>query len=388
MRIAFNAQLLSEPHSGTGRYIYNLLSALGRLEPSVEYHILSKHELLERPETPPSMLWETTPIAGLAARSAAMEKMLWEQRAFPSAARRIQANLMHIPYFAPPLRGYHIPTIVTIHDVISQRLPEYRASMGLRAYSQFVARAAHRADTIIAVSNHCKRDIIETLHISPERIHVTYEAPDPRLAPASAPAQEELRQRLGLSGPFVLNIGGLDMRKNISTLLHAFTEVVRQLDDARLRLFITGNPTKLGASLLFPDWRPLADKLGIGDRIICAPVAEEDLATLYSAADCFAFPSLYEGFGLTPLEAMACGAPVVCANATSLPEVVGDAALLVDPLDIRALSAAIVRVLTSPQTAAELRARGLARARSFTWERTAAETSAVYARTLAGGAQP
>jgi glycosyltransferase involved in cell wall biosynthesis len=180
----------------------------------------------------------------------------------------------------------------------------------------------------------------------------------------------------------VLNVGGMDARKQIAGLLQAFAEVYRQLGHPDLRLFIAGNPAKLGAGALFPDWRPLAAKLGMTDKVICAPVAEEDLAPLYSAADCFAFTSLYEGFGLTPLEAMACGAPVVCSNSTSLPEVVGEAGLLVDPLDVQALSAAILRVLTTPDLAQELRARGLARAGQFTWEHTARQTLAVYSHAL------
>ena len=198
MRIALNAQLLSEPRSGTGRYIYNLLDALGRLDSSSEYRILSTCQLPERPQVPASMRWEVMPPGGLAGRSAAMEKLFWEQRAFPRAAHTLKADIMHIPYFAPPRRTYGIPSIVTIHDVISQRLPEYRASLRLRAYTQFVARAAPRAAAVIAVSNHGKQDIAATLGIPPERIYVTYEAPDPRFTPASYEAQLNLRQRLGL----------------------------------------------------------------------------------------------------------------------------------------------------------------------------------------------
>jgi glycosyltransferase involved in cell wall biosynthesis len=382
MRIALNAQLLSQPRSGTGRYIYNLLAALGRLDTSSEYRILSTQQLTERPQVPTSMRWEVLPPGGLTARSAAMEKLFWEQRAFPRAAHALQADIMHIPYFAPPRRTYGIPSIVTIHDVISQRLPEYRASMRLRAYARFVARAAPRAAAVIAVSNHGKHDIAHTLGVPPERIYVTYEAPDPRFARASHAAQLNLRQRLGLPGPFALNVGGMDARKNIAGLIQAFAEVYRQLGNPELRLVIAGHPATLGAGALFPDWRPLARDLGIGDLVFCAPVAEEDLATLYSAADCFAFTSLYEGFGLTPLEAMACGAPVVCSNRTSLPEVVGEAGLLVEPTDTQALSAAILRVLTSTETAQELRARGLARAGLFTWERLARQTVAVYEETF------
>jgi glycosyltransferase involved in cell wall biosynthesis len=378
MRIAFNAQLLSEPHTGTGRYVYNLLSALGRVDPSIEYDILSAHELPERPETPSGMRWETAPMPKLATQRADLEKLFWEQRTFPRAARQANVDLLHIPYFAPPLRTFGIPSLVSILDVIPQLFPVYRASSAQQFYSQLVSRSARRATAIIAISNHCKQDIVETLHIPADRIDVTYLAPDPRLHPASAEAQQNLRHRLGLHGPFLLNVGGMDVRKNIAGLIQAFAEVYRQLSNPDLRLFIAGDPTKLGAGALFPDWRPLARDLGIGEHIFCAPVAEDDLATLYSAADCFAFTSLYEGFGLTPLEAMACGAPVVCSNRTSLPEVVGDAGLLVDPTDADALSAAILRVLTSDETAQDLRARGIARAGQFTWERVARQTLAVY----------
>jgi glycosyltransferase involved in cell wall biosynthesis len=381
MRIAFNAQLLSAPRSGTGRYIYNLLEALGQLDLSSTYHILSSQRLSERPATPANMRWDVIRQSGLATRSAALEKVVWEQRVFTRAARALRADVLHIPYFAPPVRAYTIPTIVTIHDVISQRLPEYHASLGMRTYSQFVARAAPRATAIIAVSHHGKQDIATTLGIPAERIAVIYEAPDPRFAPASTEAQQELRQRLGLAGPFVLNVGGMDARKNIAGLIRAFAEARRHLGDPELRLFITGNPDKLSANPLFPDWRPLARDLGVADHIICSTVSEADLTLLYSATDCFAFTSLYEGFGLTPLEAMACGAPVVCSDKTSLPEVVGDAGLLVDPLDIQALSAAILRVLTVPNLTRELRARGLARAKQFTWGQVARATLDVYTET-------
>jgi glycosyltransferase involved in cell wall biosynthesis len=386
MRIALNAQLLSEPRSGTGRYIYNLLDALGRLDTSSEYCILSTRQLPERPQVPASMRWEVIPPGGLAARSAAMGKLFWEQRAFPRAAHALKADIMHTPYFAPPRRAYGIPSVITIHDVISQRLPEYRASMGQRAYSQFVARAASHAAAVIAVSNHGKQDIADMLGLPPERIYVTYEAPDPRFAPAPYEAQVKLRQRLGLTGPFLLNVGGMDARKNIAGLIQAFAEVYRQLGNPDLRLVIAGNPAKLGSDGIFPDWRPVARDLGIGDHVFCAPVAEDDLATLYSAADCFAFTSLYEGFGLTPLEAMACGAPVVCSNKTSLPEVVGDAGILVDPLDIPSLSAAILEVLRTPALAQELRRKGLEQAARFTWDRTASETLAVYKEVMSSAA--
>jgi len=387
MRIAFNAELLSEPRTGTGRYVYNLLSALGRLDPLVEYDILSTHELVERPETPPSMRWKTAPMPKLTTQRAGLEKLYWEQRTFPRAAHQANADLLHVPYFAPPLRTSGIPSLVTILDVIPQRLPVYRASSTKQFYNQLISRSARRATTIIAISNHGKQDIVDTLGIPADRISVTYLAPDPRLRPASTEAQQDLRHRLRLNGPFILNIGGMDIRKNIAGLIEAFAEVYRQLGNPDLRLFIAGNPAKLGSDVIFPDWRPLAEELGVTDKLICASVTEPDLATLYSAADCFVFTSLYEGFGLTPLEAMACGAPVVCSDMTSLPEVVGEAGLLVDPLDIRALSAAILEVLRTPALAQELRRKGLEQATRFTWDRTASETLAVYREVMSSAAR-
>ncbi len=345
-----------------------------------EYIVLSPLPLSVRPTSSAKFRWKTEPIR-LARLRPGIEKFLWEQRAFPQAARKFDADLIHTPYFGPPLRTYHLPSVVTILDVIPQRLPAYQDSLSGRAFIRLAERASRQSSTIIAISEHCKSDIVDVLGIPPERIHVTYLAPDPRFTPASSEAQQELRQRLGLTGPFVLNVGGMDARKHIAGLIQAFAAVYRQLGNSDLRLFIAGDPAKLGAGALFPDWRPLAEKLGMADKVICAPVAEEDLTPLYSATDCFAFTSLYEGFGLTPLEAMACGAPVVCSDKTSLPEVVGEAGLLVDPTDTAALSAAILRVLTSDETAQELRARGIARAKRFTWERVARQTLAIYSQT-------
>jgi glycosyltransferase involved in cell wall biosynthesis len=380
MKVAFNAQILTEPRGGTVRYVGNLLGALGQIDTANTYHLLSSKPLSQRPETPSNLHWDVAPIGDFASLRPGLEKLIWEQRGFPRAARKARADLMHVPYFGSPVRTFGIPTAVTILDVIPQRFPAYRTSTSEKVFAELASRAAHRAAAVITISSYCKQDIIDTLGISADRIFVTYLAADPRLRPASDEAQRDLRQRLGLPGQFVLNVGGIDIRKNTAGLIEAFAEVYRQLGDPDLRLFIVANPAQPGSTPIFPDWRPLAERLGVSDKMLCMSLNEDDLTTLYSAADCFAFTSLYEGFGLPPLEAMACGAPVVCSNKTSLPEVVGDAALLVDPLDTPALSAAILQVLTTPETAQELRARGLVRAQLFSWKRTAMETLSIYER--------
>ncbi|MGH2515782.1 MAG: glycosyltransferase family 4 protein, partial [Ktedonobacterales bacterium] len=273
-----------------------------------------------------------------------------------------------------------IPTIVTIHDVIGMRLPAYRASPAVQAYNQLIARAAKHATMAVAVSEHCKRDIIETLGLPEERVRVIREAPGIQFRRVTDPDRlASVRAKYGLDDRFVLNVGGIDQRKNIAGLVGAFAAVYHELGDPDLQLFIAGDPQRLGSSPLFPDWRPLAASFGIAGNVACAPIDEDDLPLLYSATSCFAFASLYEGFGLTPLEAMACGAPVVCSDRTSLPEVVGSAGILVNPEDPDAFGGAMKRVLTSRQLREDLGARGMARVKQFSWDRVAVETSALYA---------
>ncbi len=377
MRVAFNALYLLEPHTGTARYTYNLLSALGRVDGINEYAVLSPSALPEVPETPSSFHWDVAPVA-LQRGGANLRKVAWEQRTFPKAARAVNARLMHIPYFAPPVRPSDIPVVVTIHDVINLRLPLYRASLKARAYSQLVTRAAKHAAAIIAVSDYTKRDVIELLGVPEERVVVIREAPGSAYRPVTDPARlQQVRETYGLPERFVLTTG-IDARKNVSTLIGAFAAAYHEIGDKTLELFVVGDPNRLGTSPMFPDWRSLAAMFGVADRVQCSPVDEADLPALYSAASCFAFASLYEGFGLTPLEAMACGAPVVCSDRTSLPEVVGSAGILVNPEDPDRIGAALTRVLTQPDVASDISARGLAHVRKFSWDQVAAETSGLY----------
>jgi glycosyltransferase involved in cell wall biosynthesis len=380
MRIAFNARFLREPPSGTRRYVYQLLRALGRVDGVNEYLVLSPCDLHDVPETPSTFTWQTAPVGQLGRGGERMEKLVWEQHTFPAAARRGQARLLHVPYFAPPLLSHGIPTIVTIHDMIGLRLPAYRASPASAAYGRLVARGAKRATLILTVSEFSKRDIMETLGVPAERIRVVPEAPPPHYRRIlDAQRLRAAREHYGLDERFVLYVGGLDQRKNVATLIGAFAAVYHETGDLGLRLLVAGNPAQLGSGPLFPDWRPLAATFGVADQVLCAPVPEEDLPLLYSAASCFVYPSLYEGFGLPPLEAMACGAPVVCSERTSLPEVVGSAGILVNPEDPDALGAALQRVLVSSELREDLRLRALARVKQFSWDQVAVETSAIYA---------
>jgi glycosyltransferase involved in cell wall biosynthesis len=380
MRVAVNALYLQEPHTGTGRYVTGLLRALGRVDGINEYLVLSPSEVKDVPETPSTFQWEALPPRRFRRAGENVDRLVWEQYTFPHTAKQRGAKLMHVPYFAPPRRGLGIPVISTIHDAISLRLPAYRATPAAQAYARLVSNAARHADMLIAVSEFTKRDIMELIGVPEERVRVIYEATAPQYRRVQdAQRLMMVREKYGLSDVFVLNVGGLDVRKNIQSLVGAFAAVYHEMQEPDLQLFIAGDPDRLGSSPLYPDWRYLASMFEVEANIVCMPVAEEDLPVLYSATSCFAFTSLYEGFGLAPLEAMACGAPVVCSNRTSLPEVVGSAGVQVDPTDTDRLGAAILRVLTSREHRDDLRLRGMAHVRQFNWEQVAAETSALYA---------
>jgi glycosyltransferase involved in cell wall biosynthesis len=383
MRIGVNALFFQYPASGSGQYLLHLLQALAEVDRQNEYLLFAP-----RPASLPATLagrmrYELTPVSSLLARSAQIEKVIWEQLTVARAAYRQRVDLLHVPYFAPPLRS-SVPIVVTVHDVIPWHMPIYRAGARIAAYMRLIEYSVHRARLIITVSEHARRDIASTLKIPEERIRVIYEAAGAEYRPVRDPAVlAAARARYGLAEHqrYVFYLGGLDVRKNVPQLVRAFARVYRRLGEPDLRLLISGDPDKQKGPR-FSDPRPVAAELGIADKVIVRFVSDADKAALYSAAGLFVFPSLYEGFGLDPLEAMACGAPVVCSNRTSLPEVVGNAALCVDPGDLDALAEAMYAVLSDMTLEADLRARSLRRATLFSWQKTASETLAAYEAAL------
>lgn len=313
-------------------------------------------------------------------------KLAWEQVGIVNASRRAGADLVHVPYFSAPLLQ-RTPLVVTIHDVIPLAMPAYARSWRVRAYLRLVGRAARRAARIITDSAYSRDDIVRHLGLPDERIRVVPLGVSDAFRPVESYADEErierLRERFGLRRPFVLNVGGFDLRKRLDVLVEGFAIAAAALD-TEYDLVIAGNPHSANPSL-YPPLEPLIHALGIADRVrLLGFVSEEDKRELYRAAEVFAFTSEYEGFGLDPLEAMACGAPVICSNRTSLPEVVGDAAVLVEP-EPEAVGAAMVALLSSPDLRADLALRGRRRADAFTWGRTADATIAVYCEILRTG---
>lgn len=375
MKIAINAFFLKSSASGSGQYLRQLLKALAEIDSRNEYVLLGPERISQDSSLP--LPYRVKAVPAFARRNESIEKLAWEQFTGPAEALKAGVDLFHVPYFAPPLIP-RMPTVVTIHDVIPFRLALYRAGARVEAYMRLAARAAHSATLIITVSHHAKQDMVDALKLSPECIRVIYAAAGDEYRPLTDPAVlAAARARYGLDERYIFYLGGLDQRKNVSQLVRAFAQVYRQLGDPNLRLLISGNPDKQSGPL-FADPRPIATDLGIEGQIIYRFVKEEDKPAIYSGASVFVFPSIYEGFGLPPLEAMSCGTPVICSNRTSLPEVVGDAAISLDPDDTSAMVEAMHSVLTNTTLAAELRERSLKRAAQFSWRETAQETVTAY----------
>jgi glycosyltransferase involved in cell wall biosynthesis len=390
MRIAISGMFWSQPTVGSGQYLHGMLGELTRAAPEHEYLLLLPAYLDDRRLGAPSVVrgrWSVvvvrTPFDG---RSDNLAKLWFEQVGVPLAAARLRADLLHVPYFAPPLCA-PMQVVATVLDIIPLRLPEYRGGAAVRAYMRLVARAAQRAAHVIAISDDSRHDIIQWLGCAPNRVTTIPLAAGPQYQPIDrAQAAALVAERYGLRGPFVYYVGGLDARKNVAMLVRAWRRL-RSAGGPEATLAIAGRALGTDARL-FPDIDALIAELGVADSIRRIDVPREDNPLLYNAATAFAYPSRYEGFGMPPLEAMACGTPAVVAAASSLPEVVSDraagsgpAALLAPPDDVASWATALWRLLGDGGLREDLRRRGFARAALFSYERVARETVEVYRRT-------
>jgi len=400
LRIGLDYTPAIRQRAGIGRYTRGLVQALAALDRQNEYVLLEagrrKSGIREsgnqedRENTfPPNFHHRPLPLSE---RTLAI---LWHRLRLPLPVDLFtgEVDLFHSPDFLlPPLR--HGRAILTVHDLSFRRLPEC-ADAALAAYlNRAVPPSIQRADLILADSLSTKADLVELLGVPAAKIEVLY----PGVGDTYQPVRDEttlaaVRQKYNLPDNFVLFVGTIEPRKNLPTLLQAWAHCNLQsgprtaprLGAICNKLVIAG-----GKGWLYAETFATVERLGLsGDVVFLGYVPEADLPALYSLARLFVFPSLYEGFGLPPLEAMACGTPVICAHTSSLPEVAGDAALLVDPLDADGLAAAMQQALGDEGLRARLVERGLRQAARFTWRAAAQQLLAIYEREdLTGIARP
>ena len=305
---------------------------------------------------------------------------LREHISLPLKLRSLGAELLHSPHYVRPLLCT-IPSVVTIHDCIHLLFPQYLPNRMAFRYARFVMGSAIRNSSIVfTVSEASRADILRFYpSTDPAKVHVVPNAIDAELLVDPGEAERErVRERYQIRGRFVLFAGNVKPHKNLERLIRAFARVRCQEGNEDLRLVVIGDDVSRYASL-----RRTADEAGVRQEVrFFGFVPHETLAALYRMATVFAFPSLYEGFGLPPLEAMACGTPVVTSRISSLPEVVGDGALLVDPYNEDDIAQGIARVLDDEDLRARLVARGLERAASYSWARSVRQIHAGYMKAL------
>ncbi len=365
---------------GIGRYTKNLISALLELEGASGFTLLLQAGL-PRPDLPQELACRHLPTAPAWLPG---DERIWAHHAL--AALKLPklaagAGLVHFFCHLDAPAFIKAPAVITVHDLIFQRLaglyqpPGGGAGFGLKRWVE--TRCLYQAKRIIAVSRQTKRDLMELYNIPDRNIRVIPEGPDPGLIPADDPHEIKAaleRHGLGGGGAFFLYLGGIDQRKGLEYLLEALALLREQGLPHTLAL-----AGKIQNDAQYPTVREHIRRLGLEDRVrLLGYVPDRDLPSLFAACTGFVFPSLYEGFGLPPLEAMACGAPVVAADASAVPEVVGDAGILVRPKSPESLAGAMARLLEEPGLAESLRQQGLRQVKKFTWKAAARATLELY----------
>lgn len=368
MRIGIDARILGYRRAGIGQYTLRLIKALADIDQSDDYVIFHSRRdasvLVEQPNFTRRTLW--TP-----------SHHRFEQFTLPLELWPQGLDLLHSPDFIPPF-SRNFASVITVHDLGFLHFPYFVTQDSAHHYGQ-IDQAIKRTNHIIAVSEATKADIISRLGAPERKITVIHEAVDPIFRPRCDESEKrevaEVRRRFKLERPFVLYVSTIEPRKNLPTLLRAFRHL---LDDykADVTLVVVGE-----RGWLFEEVFTLHEQLALGERVRFLGRADtEDLALLYNAAEVHVHPSLYEGFGLTPLEAMTSGTPTIVSNVSSMPEVVGDAGILVSPTDVEEWTVAMWRVLTESGLREMLREKGLKRAAHFSWEKAARQHLEVYRR--------
>ncbi len=361
MRILIDAHVVGERETGNETYMVNLLRELARINRDDEIVVAAAHPECVEPLIEGGRACTMVPVSASPVR-----RLLYD---LPILAVRHNVDVLCVTYSGPLI--VNRPMVAVVHDVSFKRHPEWFSPRDRVVLTLGVAVTARRASAVVTLSEFSKREIAATCGVWADRIRVTSLAAGPEFVPHGDDDNAVLA-RYGLRRPYLLAVGNLQPRKNLLRLIEAFNRL-RGREDFRHNLVLVGN-AQWGAAVASE-----IDRLALADRVKATGyVSSRDLPAIYRGADLFVYPSLYEGFGLPVLEAMACGTPVLASNGSAIPEVAGSAARLVDVESVPALADGIAELCSQPELRAQLRELGLARSRMFTWERTASQTLDVF----------
>jgi glycosyltransferase involved in cell wall biosynthesis len=367
LRIAIDAHSVGTGLGGNESYATNLVEALAEIDAVNQYTLyVTRREAVDRF----SHRWPNFSVRATLPHTPLIRIPL----TLSAELRRHPVDVLHVQFTAPPFAP--CPVVVSIHDLSFEHLPQTFKKRSRAQLRLTVRRSARKASQVVALSEHARSDILDTYGLKPEKVTVIPLAPPPHFGPVTDQAElERVRQTYDIDSDYILSVGSIQPRKNLSRLIAAYSSLRRARPEGKLpKLVLVGKCAWLYDELL----RTIKELEVCNSVILTGYVPEADLPALYSGALCFVYPSYFEGFGLPPLEAMKCGAAVIVGNRTSLPEVVGDAGMLVDPFNVDDIALAIEKLISDSNLRLHLRAKGLERAQLFDWRETARQTLAVY----------
>jgi len=370
MRIALDCRALCSAITGGGQYTYHLINELARLDGNNEYFLCSPRDIALPHNADKAQNIEVRinryPLG-----------IMWQQIGLPAILRDLKIDLFHSPLGTLPIFSI-TPSVITILDLTTILMPQTHSWKMRLSVNSLIRSAARKARRIIAISDHTKKDIVEHLNIREDKVTSIPLGVDPRFKPLEAcdGRMDSIRQKYSRGEEYILYMGTLEPRKNLVFLLQVYEKLVNREPCMPKLVLAGGKGWKYS-----PIFRLINSVDTLKKNVICPGyIPDGDLPYLYSAAELFVYPSLYEGFGLPTLEAMACGTPTITSNSSSLPEVVGEGGITLDPLDASAWDTAIQETLHNLNLRQELKLRGIRQAKKFTWETTARATLELYSQ--------
>jgi glycosyltransferase involved in cell wall biosynthesis len=366
MKLGFDVTPLCVPQSGVGTYTLNLVEQLHRLRDDTVVPLAHRPVMVTRNGMPPAVL-----------PSMQTNKTVWMQMLLPFQLKSLGVHLAHFTNSVAPLVS-PCPTIVTLHDMTLWLYPQHHYRRRLLAMRPFIPLVVQRSAAIVTVSESAKADIVRLLKVPIHKVHVVYEAADPAFRPMPPETATRLLARHRLPEQYILYVGTLEPRKNLERLVEAFAALVA--DGHPHHLILAGQRGWKEAPLF-----ATIERLGVQDRVqVLTHLPIEELVALYNRAELLAFPSLYEGFGLPVIEAMACGTAVLTSRRGSLAEIAGEAAHFVEPREVSSIHEGLQCLLTDHDYRRHLQSTGRIRAATFAWEKTAVETGHLYEQVTLG----